>query len=154
MKPLAENRRAHHKYEILETLEAGLVLQGWEVKAIRAGQVQIGEAHIVLTRGEFFLINCHITPLATASTHITPQPQRSRKLLLHHQQIERLIGKVREKGLTLIPLNLHLLRGKVKAEIALARGKKQHDKRRTIQEREWKRQQGRLLRGKSGKGKK
>ena len=145
MKPLAENRRARHKYEILETMEAGLVLEGWEVKAIRAGQVQIAEAHVVLTRGEFFLINAHITPLATTSTHIKPQPHRSRKLLLHRQEVQRLIGKTRVKGFTLIPLNLHLLRGKVKVDVALAKGKKLHDKRRTIQERQWKREQGRIL---------
>lgn len=151
MKALADNRRARHKYELLETLEAGLALEGWEVKAIRAGQVQIGDAHVVLTRGEFFLINCHITPLPTTSTHIRPDPHRSRKLLLHRMEAQRWIGKTREKGLALIPLNLHLTRGKVKADIALARGKKQHDKRRTIQEREWKREQGRILRGKRKK---
>lgn len=148
MTRLADNRAARHKYEVLETAEAGLVLQGWEVKAARAGRVQISDAHIVLTRGEFFLINCHMTPLLSASTHVRADPLRSRKVLLHAKEIERLIGKVREKGLTLVPLNLHIKHGKIKADIALARGKKLHDKRRTVQEREWKRQQGRILRGK------
>lgn len=148
MKTLTDNRRARHKYEILETIEAGLVLDGWEVKAIRSGRAQLTDGHVVLTRGEFFLINCHIMPLATVSTHVRPEPQRSRKLLLHQRQIERLIGKVKEKGLTLIPLNLHLSGGKIKTDIALVRGKKQHDKRRAIEEREWQRQQGRILRGK------
>lgn len=148
MKLLTDNRGARHKYEILEKSEAGLVLQGWEVKAIRAGRVQIGDAHVVLTRGEFFLINAHITPLLSASSHVRTDPSRSRKLLLHGREIQRLIGKTREKGLALIPLNLHLTGGKIKTDIALARGKKQHDKRRAIEDREWKRQQGRILRGK------
>ena len=148
MKMLTDNRSARHKYEILETVEAGLVLDGWEVKAIRGGRVQINDGHVVLTRGEFFLINCHIMPLATVSTHIKPEPERSRKLLLHQREISRFIGKTREKGFTLIPLNLHLRHGKIKADIALARGRKQHDKRRVIEERDWKRQQGRILRGK------
>ncbi|MCH9705648.1 MAG: SsrA-binding protein SmpB, partial [Proteobacteria bacterium] len=117
-------------------------------KSIRAGRVQIGDAHAVLTRGEFFLINCNITPLLSASTHIRPNPTRSRKLLLHEKEIQRLIGKAREKGLTIVPLNLHMTRGKVKVDIALARGKKTIDKRRTIEERQWKRTQGRVLRGK------
>lgn len=148
MKILTDNRRARHKYEILEKAEAGLVLEGWEVKSIRAGRVQIGDAHVTLSRGEFFLINAHITPLLSASTHVSPDAMRSRKLLLKSKEIQRLIGKTQEKGLTLIPLNLHLTRGKIKADIALARGKKLYDKRRTIQEREWKRQQGRILRNK------
>ena len=148
MKTLADNRAARHKYDIVETIEAGLVLQGWEVKAVRAGRVQIADAHVVLTRGEFYLINCHMTPLLSASTHVSAKPTRSRKLLLHYAEIQRLLGKVREKGLALIPLNLHIKHGKIKTDIALARGKKQHDKRRTIQERQWKREQGRILRGK------
>lgn len=148
MKVLADNRRAGMQYELLEKYEAGLVLEGWEVKAIRAGRAQIRDGHIVVTRGEFFLINCHISPLANASTHITPDPGRRRKLLLHKKEMRRLIGKTRERGLALIPLNLHLARGKIKTAISLGRGKKLHDKRRDIEEREWKRKQGRVLRGK------
>lgn len=148
MKYLAENRRARHDYLILETYEAGLVLQGWEVKSARNGRAQIGDGHVVVTRGELFLINCHFTPLQTASTHIQPEAARSRKLLLSRREIRRLIGKIKEAGLALVPLNLHLSRGKIKTDIAVARGKKQFDKRRTLEEREWKRKQGRLLRGK------
>ena len=148
MKPLADNRRARHDYQILETYQAGLMLQGWEVKSVRAGRAQIGDGHVVVTRGELFLINCHFTPLQTASTHVQAEPSRSRKLLLSRNEIRRLIGKIKEAGLTLVPLNLHLSRGKIKADIAVARGKKQYDKRRALEERDWKRQQGRILRGK------
>ena len=146
MKTLASNRRARHHYELLETYEAGLVLDGWEVKSIRAGRVQIADSYAVISRGEFFLINAHITPLPTVSTHVTPDPMRSRKLLLHQKECQRLTGKIKEAGLSLIPLDLHLRHGKIKATLAVARGKKKHDKRRAIEEREWKREQGRLLR--------
>ncbi len=142
---LVKNRRARHDYEILETYEAGLVLQGWEVKSLRAGRGQLLDSHVVLSKGELFLLNSHFTPLVSTSSHVLPNPSRSRKLLMHKKECERLIGKIKESGLSVIPLDLHLLRGKVKVNIAVARGKKQHDKRRDIEERDWKRQQGRLL---------
>ena len=147
MKVITHNRRAHYNYHLMETYEVGLVLQGWEVKAIRAGQIQISDCYAAITRGEVALVNSHITPLSTVSTHIHPDPRRSRKLLLHKHEIQRLIGKSRERGLSLVPLKIYLQNGKIKSTIALAKGKKQHDKRRSIQEREWNRQQGRLLRG-------
>lgn len=142
---LVKNRRARHDYEVLETYEAGLVLHGWEVKSLRSGRGQLLDSHVVLSKGELFLINAHLTPLASTSTHNLPNPTRSRKLLLHKKECQRLIGKIKEAGLSIIPLDLHLLRGKVKVNIAVVRGKKKHDKRRDIEEREWKRQQGRLL---------
>lgn len=145
MKPLADNRRAFFNYEILEKYESGLVLQGWEVKSIRAGRAQIAEGHVVVFRGELFLLNCHISPLSTASTHIEPDPTRRRKLLLNKNEIRRLIGKSREKGFALIPLDLHLTKGKIKTTVGLGRGKKVHDKRRAIEDREWKRQLKRQL---------
>ena len=146
-KMLAENRRARHHYTLEDVFEAGLVLRGWEVKAMRAGRAQLAESHVVVRRGELFLLNCHVSPLSSSSTHVEAQPTRTRKLLLHGAQIRRLIGKVREAGLTLIPLNLHLSRGKVKLQMALARGKKRHDKRESIKRREWERERGRILRG-------
>ena len=146
-KVLAENRRARHHYTLEDTFEAGLVLEGWEVKAMRAGRAQLAESHVVVRRGELFLLNCHVSPLSSSSTHVEPRPTRTRKLLLHGTQVRRLIGKVREAGLTLIPLNLHLSRGRVKLQTALARGKKRHDKREAIKRREWEREKGRILRG-------
>ena len=146
-KLLAENRRARHHYTLEDDFEAGLVLEGWEVKAIRAGRAQLAESHVVVRRGELFLLNCHVSPLASSSTHVEPRPTRSRKLLLHATQIRRLIGKAREAGMTLVPLNLHLSRGKVKLQTALARGKKRRDKREAIKRREWEREKGRILRG-------
>ena len=144
---LAENRRARHHYTLEDVFEAGLVLRGWEVKAMRAGRAQLAESHVVVRRGELYLLNCHVSPLSSSSTHVEAHPTRTRKLLLHGAQIRRLIGKVREAGLTLIPLNLHLSRGKVKLQMALARGKKRHDKRESIKRREWEREKGRILRG-------
>ena len=145
-KPLAENRRARFNYEVLETYDAGLVLEGWEVKAIRSGQAQIADSHVVTRNGELFLLNSHITPLKTTSTHIKPDSERTRKLLLHKKEIRRLIGKIKEKGLTLIPLSLYIAGGHIKTRLALARGKKTVDKRRSIEERQWQRAEGRRLR--------
>ena len=147
-KLLAENRRARHHYTVEDDFEAGLVLEGWEVKAMRSGRAQLAESHVVVRRGELFLLNCHVSPLSSSSTHVEPRPTRTRKLLLHGAQIRRLIGKVREAGLTLVPLDLHLSRGNVKLRVALARGKKRHDKRESIKRREWDREKGRILRGK------
>ncbi len=143
---IIDNKKAFHDYFIEERYEAGLVLEGWEVKAIRAGRVQLKEAYVVLKQEEVWLIGCHISPLATASTHIKPDPTRSRKLLLHAQEIRKLIGKVQQAGFTLVPLNLHYAKGRVKLEIGLAKGKKLHDKRATEKERDWQREKQRLVR--------
>ncbi|MGI9306695.1 MAG: SsrA-binding protein SmpB [Gammaproteobacteria bacterium] len=148
---LCENRRARRDYEILETYTAGLVLQGWEAKSARQGRVQLGESYVSVVRGELFLRNSHFSPLSFVSTHFTPDPMRPRKLLMTAQEIRRLSGRAREAGLTVTPLNMHLSRGKIKLVIGLARGKKQHDKRRAVQERDWRRQQQRML--KSGRKK-
>ncbi|HSD41032.1 MAG TPA: SsrA-binding protein SmpB [Burkholderiales bacterium] len=145
---IVENKKAFHDYFIEERYEAGIALEGWEVKAIRAGRAQLKEAYVVLKGGEVFLIGAHISPLPTASTHIQPDPTRSRKLLLHAEEIRRLIGKVEQAGYTLVPLNLHYAKGRVKAEIGLAKGKKQYDKRAAEKEREWNREKQRLLRAK------
>jgi SsrA-binding protein len=143
---IVDNKKAFHDYFVEEKYEAGLVLEGWEVKAIRAGRVQLKEAYVVLRNAAVWLIGCHISPLATASTHIHPDPTRSRKLLLHGEEIKRLIGKVERAGYTLVPLNLHYSKGRIKLEIGLAKGKKQHDKRASEKEREWQREKQRLLR--------
>jgi len=142
---IVENRKAYHDYFVEEKFEAGLALEGWEVKAIRAGRAQLKEAYVVVRKGEIVLLGAHVTPLPTASTHIHPDPTRTRKLLLHRPEINRLIGKVERAGYTLTPLNLHFTKGRIKLEIGLARGKKQYDKRATIKEREWKREQQRAL---------
>lgn len=142
---IVQNKKARFDYFVEENYEAGMVLEGWEVKAIRAGRAQINEAHIVIRGAEIFLLNSHIAPLPTASTHIKPDATRTRKLLLKAEQINRLIGKVEQKGFTLIPLDLHYKNGRVKAEIALGRGKKQHDKRDSLKEKDWKREQERLM---------
>src|SRR4051794_20935611 len=146
--PSAENRRARFEYHIEETYEAGIVLEGWEVKAIRAGQVQLTDGYVVIRDGELHLIGCRINALRTASTHVNPQADRTRKLLMKKDEIRRLIGKVEQKGFTLVPLNLHYKSGLVKAEIALAKGKAQHDKRETEKKRDWEREKGRLMRHK------
>ena len=148
MPAIAENRRARFDYHIEERHEAGLVLQGWEVKAVRAGQVQLTDGYVVIRGGELFLIGCRIDPLRAASTHVSPEADRTRKLLMHGEEIRRLIGKVEQKGFTLVPLNLHYKGGLVKAEIALAKGKAQHDKRETEKKRDWDREKGRLMRQK------
>jgi SsrA-binding protein len=147
---IVHNKKAFHDYFIEEKYETGIVLEGWEVKAIRAGRCQIKEAYVVVRKGEIFITGCHISPLATASTHITPDPTRTRKLLLHADEINKLIGKVERAGYTMVPLDVHYTRGKIKLEIGLAKGKKQHDKREAEKEREWQRQKQRLLRGKKG----
>ena len=142
---IAENKKAFHDYFIEERHEAGVVLEGWEVKAIRAGRANLKESYVVLKQAELFLIGCHISPLPTASTHIHPDPVRTRKLLLHAEEINKLIGKVERAGYTLVPINLHFSKGRIKLEIGLAKGKKQHDKRATEKEREWQREKQRLL---------
>lgn len=146
---IIDNKKAFHEYFIEERYEAGLVLEGWEVKAIRAGRVQLKDAYVVLKREEVWLVGCHISPLATASTHIKPDPTRSRKLLLHAQEIRKLIGKVQQAGYTLVPINLHYVKGRIKLEIGLAKGKKLHDKRASEKEREWAREKARLMRDKN-----
>ena len=143
---IVDNRKASHDYFIEERYEAGIALQGWEVKAIRAGRAQIADAYVMVRNAELYMIGAHISPLPTVSTHYTPDPTRTRKLLLHAEEIRRLIGKVEQRGYSLIPLNLHYAKGRIKLEVALARGKLQHDKRADQREREWKREQQRLLR--------
>lgn len=142
---IVENRKARHEYFIEERYEAGLVLQGWEVKAIRSGHVQLAESYVVIRDGEIWVIGMHISPLATTSTHITPDSTRTRKLLLKAEEITKLIGRVEQRGYTLIPLNLHYSRGRVKMDIGLGKGKKHHDKRDTSRDRDWQREQERLL---------
>jgi SsrA-binding protein len=146
---IVENKKAFHDYFVEERYEAGLVLEGWEVKAIRAGRVQLKEAYVVLNGAQPFVIGMHVSALPTASTHVNPDPTRSRKLLLNAEEIRRLIGKVEQRGYTLVPLNLHYATGRVKLDIGLAKGKKQHDKRETDKERDWKREQARLMRRKA-----
>jgi SsrA-binding protein len=148
MAPIAENRRARFDYSIDETFEAGIVLEGWEVKAVREGQVQLTDGYVLVRDGELFLIGCRIHPLQTASTHVSPQAERTRKLLMHREQIRRLIGKVEQKGFTLVPLNLHYKGGRIKVDVALAKGKAQHDKRETEKKRDWDREKARLMRHK------
>ena len=143
---IVDNKKAYHDYFIEEKFEAGLALDGWEVKAIRAGRAQIKEAYVIIKEGELLLIGAHITPLISASTHVVADPTRTRKLLLHRSEINRLIGQVERAGYTLVPLNFHYNRGRVKLDVGLAKGKKQYDKRATIKEREWNREQQRLLR--------
>jgi len=145
---IAENRRARFEYHIEERHEAGVVLSGWEIKAIRAGQVQLSDGYVVIKDGELFLIGCRIHPLGTASTHVRPEADRTKKLLMHKEEIRRLIGKVEQKGFTLVPLDLHYKGGRVKAEIALAKGKAEHDKRHDQKKRDWEREHGRLMRQK------
>jgi SsrA-binding protein len=147
---IVENRKAFHDYFIEERVEAGLALTGWEVKAIRAGRAHLKEAYVVVKNGELVLIGAHITPLTTASTHVNADPTRTRKLLMHREEINRLVGKVERAGYTLAPLDLHYRNGRVKIEVGLAKGKKQHDKRDTIKDREWAREQQRLLRNRPG----
>ncbi|OGA18023.1 MAG: SsrA-binding protein [Betaproteobacteria bacterium RIFCSPLOWO2_02_FULL_63_19] len=142
---IVENRKAQHDYFIEERYEAGLELQGWEVKAIRAGRAQLKEAYVIVKNAEVYLIGAHITPLAAASTHVNADPTRTRKLLLHAEEIRRLIGKVERAGYTLVPLDLHYFRGRVKLSVGLARGKKQYDKREAEKKKEWHREQQRLI---------
>ena len=143
---IVENRKASHDYFIEERYEAGVVLEGWEVKAIRAGRAQLKEAYVIVKDEEIFLIGAHITPLTAASTHVHADPVRTRKLLLNAEEIRRLIGKVDRAGYTLVPIDLHYVRGRVKINVGLAKGKKQYDKRADEKEKDWKREQQRLLR--------
>jgi SsrA-binding protein len=143
---IVDNKKAFHDYFIEERFEAGIMLEGWEVKAIRAGRVQLKEAYVVVKSGAVYLIGCHISPLSTASTHIHADPTRSRKLLLHAAEISKLIGKTERAGYTLVPLDLHYVKGRIKLEFGLAKGKKQHDKRATEKDREWEREKQRMVR--------
>ena len=142
---IAENRKARHDYFIEEKFEAGVALQGWEVKSIRAGQVQLKESYILVKNAELYLFGAHISPLSTTSTHYTADPLRNRKLLLHRKEISHLIGSVDRKGYTLIPLKLYWKAGRVKLQLALGKGKKMHDKRETIKQREWDREKQRIM---------
>ncbi len=142
---IAVNRRARHDYFIEDTLEAGLVLEGWEVKSLRAGNAQLQEGYVTVRNGEAWLIGAHFSPLKTVSTHIKPDPTRSRKLLLHRQELDRLVGAVERKGYALVPLDLHWHKGRAKLAVGLAKGKKQHDKRAADKDRDWQRQKARIL---------
>lgn len=143
---IAVNRRARHDYFIEDRYEAGLVLQGWEVKSLRAGRAQIAEAYVTLKNGEAFLIGAHFTPLKQTCTHEIADSTRTRKLLLHERELSSLIGKVERAGYTLVPLDLHWHKGRAKLEVGLAKGKKEHDKRADIKERDWQREKGRIMR--------
>ena len=146
---IVDNRKAFHEYFIEEKFEAGLALEGWEVKAIRAGRVQLKEAYVIVKSAEVYIIGMHVSPLATASTHVKPDPVRTRKLLLHGEEIRRLIGKVERAGYALVPLDLHYTKGRIKLTIGLARGKKQYDKRETEKQRDWEREKARIMRVKA-----
>ncbi len=142
---IALNRQATHDYFIEERYEAGLVLQGWEIKSLRAGRAQLKESYVVLKGGEAWLLGSHLSPLTTASTHVIPDPVRTRKLLLHRGELSRLIGHVERKGYTLVPLALYWKKGRAKLEIGLAKGKKMHDKRATEKDRDWEREKQRVM---------
>lgn len=141
---IADNRKARHDYSIEQVFEAGLVLSGWEIKSLRAGKAQLSESHVIIKNGEAFLLNSHFAPLITTSTHIKAIPDRTRKLLLHKSELNKLTGAIARKGYTIVPLNLHWKKNKVKIDVALAKGKKQYDKRETIKQRDWTRQKQRL----------
>ncbi len=143
---IVQNKKAFHDYFIEQRFEAGIALEGWEVKAIRAGRAQLKEAYVIVGNSELFLLGCHISPLPTASTHVQPDPTRTRKLLLHAEEINRLIGSVERAGYTMVPIDLHYAKGRIKLEMGLAKGKKQHDKRAAEKDREWQREQQRLIR--------
>ena len=142
---IAANRRARHDYFIEERLEAGLVLDGWEVKSLRDGRAQLAESYVHVRNGEAWLVGAHFSPLKTTSTHIKADPTRSRKLLLHRKELDRLVGAVERKGYALVPLDLHWSKGRAKLSLGLARGKKQHDKRAASKDRDWARQKQRIL---------
>lgn len=144
---IAQNRKARHDYTIDDNYEAGIVLEGWELKSIRAGKVQLRDAFVQFKNGEAFLWGVQISPLASASTHVNPDPQRSRKLLMHRVEIDRMMGAIERKGMTAIALAMYWKNGRVKVDIGMARGKKQHDKRAAEKERDWGREKGRLLKG-------
>lgn len=143
---IAQNKKAYHDYFIEEHFEAGIALQGWEVKSLRAGRVQLKESYVLIKEGEAYLLGCHISPLSSASTHINADPTRTRKLLLHREELNRLIGAVERKGYTLIPLAMYWKRGRAKLDIGLAKGKKAYDKRAVEKERDWQREKQRLIR--------
>jgi SsrA-binding protein len=142
---IAVNKKARHDYFIEQTFECGLVLEGWEVKSLRAGRAQITETYVYLKNGEAWLIGAHFSPLNTASTHISPEPTRTRKLLLNRKELDRLVGSVERKGYTVVALSLYWSKGRAKVEIGLAKGKKQHDKRASDKDRDWQRQKARIL---------
>jgi SsrA-binding protein len=144
-KTIALNKRARFEYFIEERFEAGVALEGWEVKALRAGRVQFADSYVLLKDNEAFLFGCQINPLSTVSTHVVPDPVRTRKLLMHRREIDRLTGAVDRKGFTIIPTAMYWSRGKVKVEVGMARGKRQHDKRKTEKDRDWERQKGRIM---------
>lgn len=139
------NKKARFEYELLEEFEAGLVLEGWEVKSLRAGRVNLGDSHVIVKRGEAFLLGSQIQPLMTASTHISPDVTRTRKLLLHRKELNKLIGLIERKGYTVVPISLYWKNNRVKVKVALARGKKLHDKRQTSKERDWQREKSRVI---------
>ena len=145
------NKKAYHDYFIEEKYEAGIVLEGWEVKAIRDNRINIKESYVIIQRGEIYLLGCHITPLGAASTHIRLDAIRTRKLLLKGQEIVKLIGKVERSGFTLVPLDFHFSRGKIKVQVGLAKGKKQYDKRQTEKEKDWNREKSRILKSANAK---
>jgi len=142
---IIDNRKAFHDYFIEDRFEAGLVLEGWEVKAIRDGRVQLKEAHIIVRNAELYILGMHVSALPTASTHVRPDATRTRKLLLKAEEIRKLIGKVEQRGHTMVPINLHYKNGRIKLEMALARGKKLHDKRDTAREKDWQREHQRIM---------
>ena len=142
---IALNKRARFEYHIEERIEAGIALEGWEVKALREGRVQFADSYVLLKDNEAWLFGCQINPLPTVSTHVTPDPVRTRKLLLHRREIDRLVGAVDRRGYTVIPTAMYWSRGKVKVEVGMARGKQQHDKRKTQKDRDWERQKGRIM---------
>ncbi len=146
---IVQNKKAHHDYSIEERYEAGIALEGWEVKSIRANQVQLNEAYVIVRNGELYLLNAHISPLSTTSTHVKAEPTRTRKLLLHAAEIRKLIGKVERAGYSLVPLNMHYNKGRVKLEVGLAKGKRQFEKRADEADKDWKREQSRLLKQRS-----
>jgi SsrA-binding protein len=143
---IVQNKKAFHDYFIEEKYEAGIVLEGWEVKAIRDNRTNLKEAYVIIQRGEIYLIGCHITPMGAASTHIRPDSIRTRKLLLHNEEIAKLIGKVERSGYTLVPIDMHFKGGRIKIQIGLAKGKKQYDKRNAEKERDWERDKARIMR--------
>lgn len=147
---IALNKRARHEYFIEENHEAGLALQGWEVKSLRAGKAQITEGYVLVKNGEAWLIGAHISPLATTSTHLVADPTRTRKLLLHRRELDRLVGAVERKGHTIVPLKLYWKDGRAKLEIGLAKGKQAHDKRASAKDRDWQREKSRLLKARRG----
>ena len=144
-KTIAVNKRARFEYEIEERMEAGIALEGWEVKALREGRVQFADSYVLLKDNEAFLFGCQVNPLPTASTHVKPDPTRTRKLLLNRREIDHLVGAVDRKGYTVVPTAMYWSRGRAKVEIGLAKGKREHDKRRTEKDRDWERQKGRIM---------